>query len=65
MISKNIRELRLQNKLTQPQLAEKIGVKRSTISAWEHDNGTPSPEMLSKLKDALNCSYEELIDGKL
>lgn len=65
MIGKNIRELRDQLGLTQEKLAELVGVTRSRINGWEQGYGNPSTEMLIKLKEILNCSYEELIEGKI
>ena len=63
MIGENIKELRKQTGISQEKLAEKIGVPRGTLSSWELDDSSPNPKMLIKLKEALNCSYEELILG--
>lgn len=63
MISKNIKTLRKENSLTQTKLAEKVGVTRSVVNAWEQGIGVPNVRVLPKLKEALNCSYEELLEG--
>lgn len=39
----NIRKLRLENNMSQSQLADKLGVTRAAVSQWE--NGTFSPRM--------------------
>ena len=65
MIGKNIKELRRQLGVTQEELAKKLGIPRGTLNSWEQRSSAPNPKMLIKLKETLNCSYEELIEGKL
>lgn len=56
----NLKTLRLQDGLTQGELAERIGVGKSTISMWEKGDRTPSLEMLETLADFFNVSLSEL-----
>lgn len=63
-ISKNIKQFRTQNKLTQDALAEKINVTRQTVSSWETDRTQPDIDMLEALSAALDVGVEELIYGK-
>ena len=57
-----IRKIRRQNKLTQPQLAEKIGVHETTIRRWEKEVDTgPSVTEIQKIADALGTSVSYLI----
>ena len=42
MIDKEIKELRKKLKITQQELADKIGVDRSTVASWEISNRRPS-----------------------
>lgn len=63
-ISKNIKQLRVQRGLTQDTLAEKISVTRQAVSSWENDRTQPDLEMLSRLAEVLEVSFEELIYGK-
>ena len=65
MIGKNIKELRTQLGLSQQKLADKLGIPRPTIASWEQGISSPNSNMLARLKEVLNCSYEELIEGKL
>lgn len=60
MFKENLKELRLQDNLTQGDLAEKIGVGKSTISMWESGERTPSLEMLEALADFFNVSISRL-----
>ena len=43
MFSQNLQKIRSEKNLSQEQLADKIGVSRQTISAWE--SGKASPEL--------------------
>ncbi len=51
---KNLKELRKAAKLTQMELAVKVGVSLMTIQLWERQVTTPKDENLKKLKEALN-----------
>ena len=46
-----IKELREKNKMTQLQLAEKLGVSDKTISKWETGKGYPDITCLSGLRE--------------
>lgn len=58
-----IKELREKNKITQLQLAERIGVSDKTISKWETGKGYPDITLLEPIADALSVSVTELISG--
>lgn len=47
--------------LTQGELAEKVGVKRLTIWAYESGRRKPNQEMLERLAVALNCTVADLL----
>lgn len=47
--------------MSQVQLAEKIGVKKQSISNWENDNIMPSVEMLIKLAEFFQVSTDYLL----
>ena len=54
-------------KLTQEEMAEKIGVSKSAIAKWETDGGLPDRDNLKKLAEIINVSVDELhriIKGK-
>ena len=61
----SLKKLREQCSLTQPQLAQLISSTRETIGSWEQGVSTPNPEMIVRLKNALNCSFDELLEGKV
>ena len=47
--SKNLRKLRLEKKLTQEQVAEKLGVSAQSVSRWETGATFPDVMMLPEL----------------
>ena len=59
-----IRQLRESRKLTQAELAEKIGVSSKTISKWETAKGLPDISLLQPLAQALGISVIELMNGE-
>ena len=48
-IGRFLKELRKENKLTQEQLGEKLGVTNKTVSRWETGTYLPPVECLSML----------------
>ena len=61
-IGENIRKLRKNmkdgTKLTQEQLAEKLGVSFQAVSAWERDEYLPETENVLNLMKALDVSAD-------
>lgn len=58
-----IKELREKNKMTQSQLADKLGVSDKTISKWETAKGYPDITLLESIAEAFSISVAELISG--
>lgn len=63
-IGRFIQECRKSKKLTQIQLAQKIGVSEKTISKWECGNGFPDATLILPLCESLNINANELLSGK-
>ena len=59
-----IKELREGRKLTQAELAGKLGVSSKTISKWETAKGLPDISLLQPLAQALGISVIELMNGQ-
>lgn len=55
------KELRLSKNLTQTQLAERMWVKKSIISAYETDARPPSLDMLIKYANEFNVTTDYLL----
>jgi len=56
-----LRALRLEKKLTQQKLAEKIGLVKGSISAYEKNTKHPSINVLIKLCAIFNVSADYLL----
>ena len=55
-----IREYRKKNKMTQAQLAKKIGVSRPLISLWEKNVSYPSIDRVYDIAKALEIDVENI-----
>lgn len=64
-IASNIAKYRKLMKLSQQELADKIGVKRfTTVSSWERGGNIPDVEVLFKLCTLFNISVDEMYGVK-
>ncbi len=61
LLGEKIKKLRNKNKLTQTELAQKVGVTKSTIAAYENNTRTPSYEVLIRLADVFKTSTDSLL----
>ena len=61
-LGKQIRKFRKQAQLTQPELAEKLGVHETTIRRWEQEkDGGPDSKTIHKLAEVLGVTPETLL----
>lgn len=63
-IGKFIAECRKNKKLTQAELAGKLGVTEKSISNWENGRNMPDLSLFKPLCDELEISINELISGE-
>jgi len=61
MFTTRFKNLRQSKGLNQVQLAERLGVKKQSISNWENDNIMPSIEMLMRIADFFHVSTDYLL----
>lgn len=61
-LSHNIVEHRKRMRLTQKDLAEKLGVKPTTVSSWERGQNIPLANKLKDMADLFSVSVSELMD---
>ena len=62
MFKDNLKQLRLEMKLTQAELAKILNVSFKTISHWENGYSEPSVNQIIALKNFFKVSYEEIIE---
>lgn len=60
MLSK-LKEMRKDLKLTQTELAAKLGVTRRSIIRWENAQTKPSAKKLEQLREVIGCTMEDLL----
>lgn len=60
VLSNRIRVLRAEKKMTQKELAEKVGVSRQTIISTEKGNYTPSLILGFDIANAFNVRVDEV-----
>lgn len=56
-----LKKLRIDNHLTQDELAEKIYVTRTAISKWETDKGYPSIDSIRAVSKIFSVTIDELL----
>ena len=61
-LGEKIKKARIENGLTQEQLADKMMVSRQAITKWESDRGIPDVSNLKVLAQLLNASIDYLLD---
>ena len=60
MFNQNLQKLRAEKNISQEQLADKIGVSRQSVSAWESGKSSPELEKLVAISNLFNVSLDEL-----
>ena len=63
-IADRLCELRKNSKLSQEQLAEKLGISRQAVSKWERGEASPDTDNLIALADVYDVSIDEILTGK-
>jgi transcriptional regulator with XRE-family HTH domain len=63
--AQNIKILRKKKKLTQEELAVKLGIKRSLIGSYEEGRAVPKHELLAAISRVLDVNIDELLTSDL
>ncbi len=63
-IGKFIQQLRKEKKLTQQELAEKLGVTDKSIGNWENGRNMPDLSLFKPLCDTLDITINDLMSGE-
>lgn len=62
---KKIKILREKIKLSQQELANKLGIRQSTVAMWETENSKPRADMLPRLSEIFGCTIDDLYDKEV
>ena len=63
-IGRNIKRFREEHKLTQEQVADKIGVTFQAVSSWERDEYKPDTDKLLRLAELFDVSVSALVEDR-
>ena len=61
MIADRIKFLREQQKMTQTELAKRLGITRSSVNAWEIGISVPSTQYIVELAEIFHVSTDYLL----
>ena len=64
-VSKSIKRLRSNKKMTQDELAAILNVTRQAVSNWENEKTQPDIETITKIAAYFGVSTEEIIYGEV
>ena len=59
-----LRQIRKELGMSQQELADSIGVGRTTVTMWETGANTPPTKMLKVLAKVLGCTVDELLHNE-
>ncbi|MCD7879454.1 MAG: helix-turn-helix domain-containing protein [Candidatus Gastranaerophilales bacterium] len=62
LLGKRIREYRIHKKMTQYQLAEKIGIDGKHLSSIELGKNMPNPQIIVKLSEVFGVEVKDLFE---
>ncbi len=65
IVNKNLKYLRVQQGMTQKQLAEKLGLKQAAIGAYEEERATPPLASLLDIIKIFNVNLDDLVKQDL
>ena len=61
MINENLRKLRIYNKYTQEDIAEKLGVSRQSVAKWENGESIPDINKCMELAKLYDVTLDDLV----
>lgn len=57
--------LRLEKRMTQREVAERMGICAKTVSKWERGHGFPDISLITELSEIFQVDIKQLIEGQL
>ena len=64
ILAKNLTDLRLQNNLTQMELAEKLNYSDKTVSKWERGESSPDISVLVEIAELFGVTLDALVKSE-
>lgn len=61
----NLRSLRRARRISQEELAERVGVSRQSVSKWECGDAYPEMDNILKLCNIFHCKINNLVNEEL
>ena len=61
VVCQNLKYLRKQKSWTQQEFADKLGIKRSLLGAYEEERAEPRTEVLEQVSDMFRVSIDDLL----
>lgn len=59
-----IKSIRLENNLTQKELADKLGVTYQAVSKWENGKNVPDIGIMKQISEEYNVNIDEILNGE-
>lgn len=64
-IGNNIKQLRQQKKMTQEQVAKKLGVTYQAVSKWENNSNAPDIALLPEIAELFGVTIDVLFSDNI
>ena len=64
-IGQFIKDIRIKNKLTQKEFAEKFGVTYQAVSKWENGKNLPDINILKDICKEYSISLDEVLENQI
>lgn len=61
VFAKRLADVRGNRKMSQADLAKRVGISKDTIINWEQGRNTPRLDLACALADALGCALDDLV----
>jgi Predicted transcriptional regulators len=61
ILAKNMKKCRIENKLTQQEIADKLNIHQATYAGYESGKHKPEPETIVKIADIFKVSTDYLL----
>lgn len=61
MLSDVLKRFRIENGMSQKDLAASLNTSQAAVSAWERGKRTPTPALGKKIRDLTGCDASDLV----